>query len=87
MPSTEQLTARMQIDLPEDKLRQLESLMKDAGIRTKKEFVNNALTLLAWAIRETKAGRVIAAVDENDHKYKEILLPALENIAASRAMR
>jgi len=74
----------MQIDLPEEKLKQVEELMRESGIRTKKEFINNAITLLAWAIKETKAGRVIASVDEDQHRYKEILLTPLENVATLR---
>ena len=78
---------RIQIDLPEEKARQIEDLMQESGVPTKKEFINNALTLLAWAIRETRAGRTIASVDERDHKYKEILLPALENVTALAKVR
>lgn len=73
---------RIQIELPDEKVKELESLMKDAGLKTKKDFISNALTLLVWAIRERQAGRIIASVDENEKKYKEILLPALENMAS-----
>ena len=73
------MMTRIQIELPEEKLKALEELMNETGLKTKKELLNNALTLLTWAVRETKAGRVIASVDEHEKKYKEILLPALEN--------
>jgi hypothetical protein len=75
---------RIQFELPEDKFRRLEELMQQSAMRTKKEFMDNAMTLLAWAIKETAAGRVIASVDEREQKYREILLPALVNVATLR---
>lgn len=72
---------KVQLELPEEKVRQLEIIMEEAGIRTKKDFINNALTLFLWAVRETKAGRVIASFDEKEKKYREVALPALENLA------
>ena len=72
---------RIQIDLPDEKVRQIEALIVETGLPTKKDFFNNAVTLLAWAIREVKAGRIIASIDESQNRYKEILLPALENVA------
>lgn len=76
----------IQLELPEDKVRQLEALMEESGLKTKKEFINNALTLLEWAMREVRAGRVIASVDEREKRYKEILLPALENMAVRQIL-
>ena len=69
------------IDVPDEKIAHLEALMADCGITSKKEFVSNALTLLAWSIRERKAGRIIASVNEATATYKEVLLPALENVS------
>ena len=45
---------RMQFDLPEDRLDELDSLMKKCGISTKKELFNYALTMLEWAVDESK---------------------------------
>jgi hypothetical protein len=80
-------TPRLQIELSKDKLRQLEELMEDTNIATKKDLVNNALTLLTWAVRETKSGRKIVSLDEDTKQYKEILLPALENRVPSTRAR
>jgi hypothetical protein len=68
---------RIQFELPEEKVRELESLMGDAQITTKKDLFNNALTLFEWAIQEYKKGRTIASVDEHNKKYKELVMPAL----------
>lgn len=74
---------RLQFELTEDKNRELEALMKEVGVRTKKDLLNNALTLLEWAIQERKQGRVIASIDERGKKYKEIVMPILEAVKRS----
>ena len=68
---------RIQIEMPEDKVKGIESLMELSGIRTKKELFNVALSLFQWALKERGAGRIIASVDEEKDKYKEIVLPIL----------
>ncbi|ETX08553.1 MAG: hypothetical protein ETSY2_04705 [Candidatus Entotheonella gemina] len=72
---------RIQFELPEDKITELEKLMSESGIKTKKELFNNALTLLEWAIKEKKAGRTIASIDETSNSYKEIMMPVLSAVA------
>jgi len=71
------MNARVQFELPEAKIKELETLMKEAGIRTKKDLFNNALSLLEWAIKEKREGRIIASVDEKNQKYKEVIMPLL----------
>ena len=75
---------RLQIELSSEKLSQLEELMADTGLATKKDLVNNALTLLTWAVREAQKGRVIVSLDEDGKQPKEILLPALNHVASGR---
>ena len=87
MPTRSLASPRLQIELSAEKLRQFEDLMEDTGLATKKDLVNNALTLLTWAVRETKSGRKIVSLDEQSKQYKEILLPALENMVPSTRAR
>ena len=68
---------RFQFELTDEKDKELEALMAEVGMRTKKEVFNNALTLLEWAVKERKAGRVIASVDDQAKMYEEILMPIL----------
>lgn len=72
---------RMQLDLPEAKVNELKLLMNEAGIETYKELFNNALTLLEWSVDQTKAGRAIASLDEENEKYRVLLMPILETLA------
>ncbi len=72
---------RIQFELPEEKVEELDTLMKEAHITTRKDLFNNALTLLEWAIKERKTGRTIASVDEDNKKYKELVMPVLSAVA------
>ena len=71
---------RIQIEMPEKRVKELEALMKEASITTKKELVNNALTLFEWAIRQRKSGRVIGSLDTQESSFREVLLPVFANI-------
>src|ERR1700676_1241598 len=75
---------RIQLDVSDEKVAELEKLMSTVGLKTKKELLNNALTLLEWAVKERAAGRIIASVDEHGDKYKEILMPVLQNVPPGR---
>jgi hypothetical protein len=68
---------RIQFELPEEKIKELEAIMAEARITTKKDLFNNALTLWEWAVQERQNGRTIASIDEDNKKYKELVMPAL----------
>lgn len=72
---------RLQFDLPEEKLRELEIIREETGLTTIKDLMSNAVALFLWAVREVKKGRSIASVDEVSGRYKEVWMPALENVA------
>lgn len=75
--------ARIQLEIPEEKLRELEALMEKCGIKTKKELINNALTLLDWAVNEKRTGRIIASFDQEKDTVREIVMPILSSSAAA----
>lgn len=70
-------TQRVQLDLPEQKVIELDGLMKETGIATRKDFFNQALSLLVWAIKEKKEGRIIASVDQAKKEWREVVMPVL----------
>jgi hypothetical protein len=74
--------ARIQFELTEGQLKELERLMERSGVRTKKDLLNNALTILEWALNEKGAGRIIASVDEEHDRYKELVMPILASAHA-----
>jgi metal-responsive CopG/Arc/MetJ family transcriptional regulator len=69
---------RIQLELPEERLNELERLMEQTGTATKKDLLNDALTLFEWALHERQAGRKIASVDEQNQRYKELVMASLE---------
>jgi hypothetical protein len=66
---------RIQLDLPEERVRELDEVMRTAQITTRKDLFNSALTFLAWALSERDKGRVIASLDESTGGYKELVMP------------
>ncbi len=66
---------RIQLDLPAKRVEELNSLMQESHITTRKDFFNTALTLFAWVVGERGKGRVIASLDEKTGGYKELVMP------------
>jgi hypothetical protein len=71
---------RFQIDMPDHKIKALQQLMEDCGLATKKDLVNNALTLFQWAVDEKKHGNTIAAIDRQTKVYRELQMPSLNEV-------
>ncbi len=71
---------RLQIEINQSQKEELEHLVELTGLRTKKELLNNALTLLKWAVRERARGSSICSVNEKAGVYKELQMPILENV-------
>lgn len=78
--------ARFQLEISEEGIEEIETLMEETGTPTKREFVNNALSLLKWAIRQRERGYSIAAVNEAEGVYRELEMPILDH-AALKARR
>jgi len=78
---------RIQLDMPDERVKELDALMEITGSATRKELFNNALTLLEWAVKEKKQGRSIASVDDQEKKLKELAMPALENVSSAAPVR
>jgi len=72
---------RIQLELPEEDVQELQALMKDARIDTYKDLFSNALTLLHWAGQEVKAGNSIASLNDNDNRVKILSVPMLDRLA------
>ena len=72
--------ARLQIELDDNRMAELETLMGEGGVKTKRELFNAALTLLRWAMRERRAGRIVASIDEKTETIKELEMPILSEV-------
>lgn len=71
---------RVQLELPEDKVREIDSLMADAGISTRKLYIEYALATLKWALTQSRENRSVVSLNESENSYKELAMPPLDNI-------
>jgi hypothetical protein len=71
---------RIQFDLSEDKLREVEEAMELAGITTKRQYLDYAFTVMKWALLQAQNGRTIAALDEKTGNYRELSMPPLDTV-------
>jgi hypothetical protein len=85
VPSTKEKLMRLNFEFSEQRIRDLKRLLDETGTDTMKDLVNNAFTILEWAIDETKAGNEIAAVNESEQVYRVLITPVLQRVAKSRA--
>jgi hypothetical protein len=74
------MSAKIQLELPKERIAEIEDLMRRTNTATKKDFINNALTLLEWAIEERENGRIITSLDERNKSYKELVMPILSSV-------
>lgn len=72
---------RLQFDIPEDRSKDLELLVSECGLSTKKELFNYALTLLEWAVDEIKEGHDIASVDRGNNKLHTLKMPIFSSVS------
>jgi hypothetical protein len=62
----------------------IDKLKKETGIDKASQLTSDALTLLQWAVTETKNGRVLISTDEQGKDAKRIVMPALERARAKK---
>jgi hypothetical protein len=72
---------RIQLELSENSVVQVKELMKEASIKTYSDVFSNALTLLIWAIKETRKGHIIISADEESKEIvTELAMPVLDAV-------
>jgi metal-responsive CopG/Arc/MetJ family transcriptional regulator len=64
-------------ELPNEKLRELELLMERAGLKSRKDLINTALSLFEWVVKEQEGGKTIASLDQAKKHCKELRIPGL----------
>lgn len=71
---------RIQYELSKEKNKEIEKMMQETEIRTKRDFIDNAIALFEWAIKQRRDGNIISSVNEESNEYKEIIMPSLSNV-------
>jgi hypothetical protein len=79
-------SVRLQFELWVGTYHELERLREEGGFKAKKDLLNNALTLLKWAMKHAEKGHVLAAVDRKSDKYFELQMPFLSHVARGLTM-
>jgi hypothetical protein len=59
------------IEVSDSEMKHLENQMDEAAIATHTDLFREGVKLFQWAVRERKAGRVIASVDEDRKQYNK----------------
>jgi len=70
-----------QVTFSEDGEQEIKALMDATGLKTQKEFLNNAITFFGKAVQAVQRGRVVAEVDEKNMRYTELTMEALMHAA------
>ena len=73
-------TVKLEIEISPENLARIDELVERSGLPGRKELFSNALSLLEWAAKEVKAGRVIASIDDVANVYKELHMDVLEKL-------
>jgi hypothetical protein len=74
---------RIQLEVAKDNEKVVRELMEQGNLSTYKELFNTAITVLYWCFKEVRNGRIIASLDEETMKYKELSLPAFRGRQAA----
>jgi hypothetical protein len=80
MRKKKNVPARFQVEIMREELDEMERLRELGGLGSKKELLNNALTLLKWAVRQREKGYSIASVDESGEIHRVLEMPYLESV-------
>jgi hypothetical protein len=82
-------TIKMELDLDAIGKDRIDEIKRWIGVETYADFFNEAVTVLAWAAGQRRAGRIIATIDimNNKDSYEELSMPALDYAAASAPPR
>jgi len=75
---------RIQFDLTEDQVKEIETLMERTRTSTKREFFNNAIAILEWAVDESSSGRKIGSMDDKSRTYKELYMPIFKKVPVAQ---
>jgi hypothetical protein len=78
--------SRLQVSLDDEDLALIETIQELCKLKNKSEVIQEALMLLGWASVQASNGMTIAAVDQENNRFKEVETQALQR-ARSRKVR
>jgi hypothetical protein len=75
---------KLQVELSDGQLEILNELQEAGDLRTKKELLDNAFTLLKWAVRQKREGNLIVSLNKETGAVRELEFPYLQRAAEKR---
>jgi len=75
---------KLQVELNPGQLEILNELQEAGDLRTKKELLDNAFTLLKWAVRQKQEGNLIVSMNKQTAVVRELEFPYLQRAAEKR---
>lgn len=74
--------ARFQIELLADRLADIDDLMRQTGIRTKRELIDDALSVLQCIVEQVALGKDVGFLDprEPHTAFEALVYPRLRNV-------
>lgn len=70
----------VKLDIADNAAKEIETLKKECGFETDKDFIDGAITLLKWAVKQARDGNAVASVDEREANYVELQMDFLEHV-------
>lgn len=70
---------RMEIALDDAGIQLIEELKILTGLKTNKDFFNNAVTLFDWAVVQEMLGRTLVSLDELKGDPQRLVMPSLQH--------
>ena len=68
----------MTYEIPDDKLQTVGDMLQYTENMSTDEIMSSAMTLLEWAVEQSKSGKDIVAINGNSGAYSPMKLPLLE---------
>jgi hypothetical protein len=78
--STKRPLVRLQFDFPESQVAEIDALMEQTGLSTRKLFIEYALACFKWAASQAGDGRAVVSYDQTTNSYRELSMPPLDVI-------
>ena len=66
------------------RLDDIDALKKIAGLGSRKEVLDNALSMFKWAIDQTEKGRAIVSLADDEKSYRELAMPCFDNVRGKK---
>ena len=77
------MNTKVTLDFAEISMRGIDSIVKRTSLKSREDLFYNALALLKWTVKETRAGRTVASIDLKTNRFKELHMPCLKAVSSN----